>query len=134
MRAINGPAAGVSMGLRTCPRWLRLVTRPADTRPSDGGTPAYDQIAGEQVLVDALDQADDTPAQDETVHVYRLVAGTWGVVYVRPGGRYEHGDYRHIGPGTGLRERDAWIAWVADQEGMTLEELAAANAEAGRNT
>lgn len=134
MRTIDGPAAGVTMSLRTCPRWLRLASRPADSRPTEGGVLTYDQAAGIQIRVDALDQAADTPAEDETVHVYRLVAGSWGCVYVRPGGRFEHGDYRHVEtrPDEQLRDRADWVAWVADQEGMTLEELAAANAEAGR--
>lgn len=147
MRALDGPARGAGMGLRCCPRWLRLVTRPWECRPGDGGVRGIDDETGLPVLVDALDQPGDRPADDETVHVYRIVPGTWGYVFVRPGGRFENGDYRHypvtdydgavpvdaaapveIGPPSALlRDRDEWVAWVARQEGMTVAELEQAN-------
>lgn len=98
MRALDGPAAGINLSLRSCPTYLRLVHGP------DGW--------------DALDQPEDRPQEGETVWPYRIVDGTWGVVFVRPGGRYEYGDYRvieDVEPGLPAmfgQNRDLWRAWL----------------------
>lgn len=97
---LDGPAAGHGLDLRTCPHFLRVVI------DADG-------------KVDALDQAGDTPGPGEEIHPYVMTLGTWGVVFVRPGGRYEMGEYRHVhsvGPDmcATFADREAWGAWCRE--------------------
>lgn len=96
MNALDGPAAGVTLSLRSCPVFLRLVRS---------------EITGKW---DALDQPGDTPSDNEDVFAYRVVPGTWGQVFVRPGGRYEYGDYKHLEGYDAelIRDRDKWREWV----------------------
>lgn len=91
---IDGPAQGTRLSLRTAPHFLRVVI----------------DAHGD---VDALDQPEDELADDETVYVYVLQAGTWGQVFVRPGGRYEHGTYRYLPleQAGELATRADWVAW-----------------------
>lgn len=102
--ALDGPAEGRTFAARRAPVLLRLVV--------DG--------AGKW---DCLDALLDEPRDGEDVHVYRLVEGTGGVVYVRPGGCYAHGDYRHVAdaPSEGLRETLAWRRWAMEQPGAGEE-------------
>jgi hypothetical protein len=69
------------------------------------------------MTLSALDQLEDMPRPDEAIHVYRIVPGTWTFVYVRPGGRFEHGEYRYLpdAPVGQLRDTAAWRAWVGAQ-------------------
>lgn len=108
-RFLDGPAAGLEMDLRTCPTMLRLV------QSTDPDMPFARRRRGGW---DALDQPDDVPnAHELRLLVYRLVAGTNGVVFVRPGGRFEYGDYTHV---EGLahplleafRDRDTFRTWA----------------------
>lgn len=93
---LDGPAGGKSIDLRRCPHFLRVVI----------------SEAGE---LDALDQLSDEPRADEKVYVYEIEPGSWGEVYVRPGGRFEHGRYRHLAhaDGEAVRETEAWRKWTA---------------------
>lgn len=105
VRILDGPAAGRAFELARAPIFLRLV------HSADGW--------------DALDQLEDEPRQDETVHVYRKVPGTEGVVFAcgrgsgrsRRGGRYETGDYRHVEDANheAMRETHVWRQWCEDQ-------------------
>lgn len=100
MKILDGPAEGVSLLLRTCPVFLRLVR---------------DQTTN---VWDALDQEGDEPGDNEVVYPYRLVPGTLSIVFIRPGGRYEMGDYtsldQYLKPAERelIRNRQAWISWV----------------------
>lgn len=106
----DGPAAAAVLELRRAPNWLRVVVH-------DSGR------------IDALDQLDDSPSPDETVHVYELVEGTRSVIFAcgrgrfRGGGRYAVGEYRHLPDvdGEALRETDAWRQWTADRAGVPLQ-------------
>jgi hypothetical protein len=103
---IDGPAAGTNLMLRRAPIYLRVT---------------IDAAAGK---VDALDQLDDRPEDQETVHVYRKVPGTRSMFCIRPGGCFETAEYRWIPDAVGeeLRETSAWRAWVdkrAMEEGLT---------------
>lgn len=96
IKALDGPAAGTVLSLRRAPVFLRLVRDRAGTW-------------------DALDQLEDEPAGDEEIFAYRIVDGTWGVAFVRPGGRYELGEYRYVGEQPSqfeLRDTDAWRDWA----------------------
>ena len=78
---LDGPARGITMDLRRCPTYLRLVHDPARTKRRGW---------------DALDLPDDHPEPGESLALYRIEPGTHGVVFVRPGGRFEYGKYRHV--------------------------------------
>lgn len=94
---LDGPAAGRSLALRRAPHFLRVVIGPNDT-------------------LDALDQPEDYPRFQETIHAYVIESGSWSLVFVRPGGRYEMGRYRHLDgvPHEAMITRTAWIAWLTE--------------------
>lgn len=103
---MDGPAAGQGFDLRRAPMYLRVV-----------------EVVEQMGKFDALDQLDDEPREGERVHVYRIVPGSFGCVYVCArgrgalGGRYESGIYRYVPDvdGEQLRETAAWRAWVDAQ-------------------
>lgn len=102
MNALDGPAKGVQLSLRTCPTYLRLVRN---------------RRTGKW---DALDQPNDEPGASEVVYAYRMVSGTWSQMFIdyRDGagrdGRYETGDYKWLGvvPQRAMKTRQRWIAWA----------------------
>lgn len=102
---LDGPAAGRTFAVRRAPLLVRLVQERALL--GDGGW-------------DVLDQIDDYPKLDENVHVYRREPSTWGIVCIRPGGRYEMGKYRHVWLPHGLREtlrqNETWRSWATGQK------------------
>lgn len=93
IQIVDGPAGGVTFTLHRAPIFLRLVHGPKGW--------------------DALDQLEDTPASDETVHVYRKAAGG-GIVCIhgRGGGCFPTGEYFHVpdADGEAIRETSAWRA------------------------
>lgn len=107
-RFLDGPAVDVGLLLRRAPLYLRVVM-------DRGGT------------WDALDQLDDTPTDDEQVHVYRR-EGPATMVHVdfqRGRGKgprsawYQGGDYRHVAQQPDeatMRDTVAWRAWCQAQE------------------
>lgn len=99
---LDGPAGGHTLALRSAPHFLRVVI------DSHGD-------------VDALDQPEDEPGDDETIHIYVMEAGSWIQVFVRPGGRYESGRYRHlpIEHADELRSRADWASWCEDHGNAT---------------
>lgn len=113
-RFLNGPAKGVSMDLRRCPNYLRLVNvslgRSANA-PRRGW--------------DGLDQPDDEPhGFEDWLEVYRLKDGTFGQTFAcvrgkggaASSGAWESGDYLHVPLGDELRwtlrSRPAFLTWV----------------------
>ena len=109
-RFLDGPAGPTSLANGRSPVFLRVVIDPAGK-------------------VDCLDQLEDTPAKDETIHLYELVPGTDHgralVMLARPRRCVwmASGDYRHRPDvdGETLRETSAWRAWVereAEARGM----------------
>lgn len=117
---LDGPAQGIVLSLRRAPSLLRLVR-------SDKGE------------WDALDQLEDKPRFDETVHVYRLVTndGRMHICGTKNGKRW--GGYFHLAEyrlyehqpdkATGLHKR-LWQVWA---QARIDEEMAAklAAAEGG---
>lgn len=110
VRLLDGPAAGVSLGLRRVPIFLRVV---------------MDRRTGR---VDALDQLADEPLPGEAVHVYQGVPGTMTalradiIVCVRGADGMQRaatgsGDYRHRPDvdGESVRSTTAWRAWCLAQ-------------------
>ena len=108
IKFLDGPAAGQTLLLRRAPRLLRVVRGPSGK-------------------FDALDQLDDTPADDETVTVYVLGPGTPGVVHLNMGrlggGWYVIAEYR-LHPSQPAdwqaRETSAWQDWCLDQTGAAV--------------
>lgn len=96
---LDGPAAGFKATARAAPTWLRVVI-------NSTGNP------------DLLNEPTDYPSDDERVYGYRQVEGTWNQVFVRPGGRYESADYRHVPELDGLRSRERWVAAVCAHDGV----------------
>lgn len=105
-RFVDGPVAGSALALGRVPIFLRVVISAADR-------------------VDALDQVDDMPADDERIHVYELVPGTdQGVALVRVQTRGRGttciamalADYRHRPDVDGEEFRDtaAWRTWCLE--------------------
>lgn len=97
---LDGPAGGRSLGLRRAPHFLRVVTS--------------------GVLVDALDQLDDSPLSGETVHVYEMISFEFRGFVCRSGsgsGFQESAVYRHRhdADGEALRDAAAWRAWCRAQ-------------------
>lgn len=99
---LDGPCAGAILALRSAPHFLR-VTRTPDGR------------------VDALDQPNDRPNDDEALHVYVAVTdGPHGSVYIcgrgkgAASGRFAIANYKHLplDPVDVPRYRGAWIDWV----------------------
>lgn len=91
---LDGPAAGAVLSLRSAPHFLRVVV----------------DASGK---VDALDQPADVPEDGETIHVYVVDPASLSVVYIRPGGRYAMGRYRHLPVDTtGFANRARWVEWV----------------------
>jgi hypothetical protein len=104
-RFLDGPAEGVTLDLRRAPTYLRAVSRP-------GG---YVGSRLRQRPWDALDLPEDRRNPDEVVEVYKIVPGTWGQVFVRPGGEYQYGDYRHVevdALALGLDDRPRFLTWA----------------------
>lgn len=103
-RFVDGPAAGVTLGIRRAPKYLRVVI------DKDTGT------------TDALDQLDDTPAPNEAIHVYRKIPGTSsGPAHLCYRGKdrdksgwYESADYAHLEDvdGEQFRDTEAWRTWA----------------------
>lgn len=95
----QGPADGTSLLLQRAPRFLRVVVDPAGK-------------------VDALDQLDDTPADDETIHVYEIQTEPIRAHMNFGGGRggwYQMADYAHFPEQPSdheVRTTEAWQAWV----------------------
>lgn len=101
-RFLDGPAAGTDLLIRRAPTFLRVVIDP-------------------QGKVDALDQLEDEPGDDERIYVYRLEPGTRSVTFLcyrgkdrGRSGRYEIGDYRYVQgvDESVLRTREAWREWA----------------------
>jgi hypothetical protein len=102
---VDGPAAGVHLLFSRGPLYLRVVRGPSGW--------------------DVLDQLDDTPADDEIVHVYRRVGDSrQGHLLYRGRGKqrsgwYEFADYEHVGDADvdteELRSNAAWRAWVEER-------------------
>lgn len=109
---IDGPMGGTGLDLRRAPNYLR-VTR---------------DVAGK---VDALDQLDDTPRDDEHLEVYALTAPASMVfVCIRGKGRggsggYANGHYRHVPLDQQLletfRDNEAWREWASAQPDPPFE-------------
>ena len=100
---LDGPAAGISLGLRRCPIYLRVV---------------YHNV---KKTWDALDQLEDKPSWDETVYAYKQSA-FHGMVHVcrRPTGSGYFGmaEYQVIHPQPPretLRSNQAWQEWCHSQ-------------------
>lgn len=107
---LDGPAAETVLVLSRAPHYLRAVCDPAWTW-------------------DALDQITDTPAADETVVAYVMVAGPYSAHIQRSikGRRacqwLQGGEYRVVDPQPAeavLRSTEQWRAWVAAQIGRPL--------------
>jgi hypothetical protein len=95
-RLLDGPAANTNLMLRRAPVFMRIVRDP-------------------EGKIDALDQLEDIPEPGERMYVYRSEPETFGMVFIRPGGRYEGADYRHL-PDVDpepLRENTAWRTWAS---------------------
>jgi hypothetical protein len=98
---LDGPAAGATLSLRRAPYLLRVIV---DT---SGG-------------IDALDQLDDEPTEEEEVFVYALAAPPqkahvcYGGKDRHRSGWFEFGIYRHLPDvdGERLRETTAWRVWA----------------------
>lgn len=100
IRLLDGPCAG-SYPVKRAPPFLRAVT-------TAGGDK------------DVLDQVDDEPAAQESVHVYQL-QGEAGWVHLNTARRhgrgfYAIGDYRHRPDvdGEALRQTEAWRQWATE--------------------
>lgn len=101
VKFVDGPAAGVILEIRRAPKLLRVVV-------DDAGK------------WDALDQLDDKPRLNETVHVYRLASEVTNVHLCRRGRGARSGwvaiaEYRHYAQqpdkATGIHQR-LWQAWA----------------------
>lgn len=110
-RFIDGPAKGISLSLRTAPIFLRVVHMDKAKREWD-----------------ALDDYEDTPSPEETIHVY-ILAGTPGTCHIdgrdpktgKRFGRWEvMAEYRIWRGGDPLEDEkritELWQKWCARQE------------------
>ncbi len=100
----QGPADGKLLSIARAPRFLRVVVGPNNK-------------------VDALDQVDDTPTDQEEIHVYEIqtqpvqafVDGKDPVTGRRFGRRVEIADYAYFPQQPQdheVRTTDAWHKWV----------------------
>lgn len=112
-RFIDGPAAGVYLELRRAPIMLRVVC---------SGKGQWD----------ALDQLDDLPLWNETVHVYRMRGDpiTYHVCRSPRSKSGWHNDSEYVvwptpPPDETLRDNAAWAAWT-DQIKSEVEAIRAA--------
>lgn len=97
---LDGPCEG-TFTVRRAPMYLRATVSRLDGHKRD-----------------VLDQLEDEPARYEDVYVYRREPHTWGLVFVRPGGRYEKGSYRLVDPQpaeSDVRANAAWRVWAHAQ-------------------
>jgi hypothetical protein len=101
---IDGPAAGIELTFARTPIFLRVVQ---DSRGS----------------WDVLDQLDDVPKPDETIHVYLIAGkplrGFWDGTKggKRTGGIFVFGEYRHFADqpdDATARDTDRWKAWTVE--------------------
>ncbi len=115
IRFLDGPAAGQVLTLQRAPVLLRVV----QNRKGDW---------------DALDQLSDTPAADETIHVYRIegvptrmhVSGRTGPKGGRRfGAWYACAEYRLLPfqpTDEQARTNEAWAAWCDSVKDRVLSE------------
>jgi len=101
----DGPAKGVVLMLHRSPRFLRITVRPMP------GT-------GKPFPWDALDQLDDTPTPDETLHVYERT--DTGAVIHRRGtyGCLPVASYRYVADqpaDADMRTTEAWRRWCQNR-------------------
>lgn len=96
---LDGPAAGQVLMLRSAPDFLRIVKGPKG--------------------FDGLDQWDDRPEPDETIHVYRRVSPVHTVhINARPKfcGFVAAADYRHVEiDGERVRDQVEWSKFVRSE-------------------
>jgi hypothetical protein len=106
IKILDGPAAGQTLWLRRAPLYLRVVN-----------------LAGE---IDALDQLDDEPRDDEVVYAYRAKGGktSWVHLHVRGkhaksrGGFWGSAEYELCPDQPAqeiLRDTERWREWAAEQ-------------------
>jgi hypothetical protein len=102
IRLLDGPAAGSTLSLQRAPVYLRVVIDPAGK-------------------VDALDQLDDMPEDDEVVYVYtKDPAGSSGTLFAcgrgGAGGHSQRGHYRHEAEvdGEAFRDNPDWQDWASN--------------------
>lgn len=103
-KLLDGPAGPLDLWNACAPRFLRVVVN------AEG-------------KVDCLDRLWDEPASTETIHVYRLVDGTFhGISFLtlaRPRRcvQVATGDYRYLPDvdGAAVRDNEAWRAWMMAQ-------------------
>lgn len=103
-RFTDGPAAGVVLGLRRSPLFIRVV---------------LDRYA-EKPIWDALDQLHDQPKPSEDLWVYKLVKceGIACVRMAKGGGCFPIAEYVYVPeqpPVEVLKNMEKWRAWAAAQ-------------------
>ncbi|HEY4411543.1 MAG TPA: hypothetical protein VGN06_00975 [Gaiellaceae bacterium] len=102
---LDGPAAGVGFTLQRAPMYVRFV------------------LDADAAKWDVLNLLEDEPREQETVHVYEGVPGSFGCAYICGRGRGQYSGYtqwriyRHRPDvdGEALRENAAWRAWAETQ-------------------
>jgi hypothetical protein len=111
-RFVNGPAAGITLGLRRAPLYLRVAR--------------MDDVDG-KVTWDALDQLDDKVRPGETLYAYRKVPGSdQGVVCIRRakgGGCFHMAEYSVVEPQPDqdtMRHAGRWRRWCEVEVAETL--------------
>lgn len=107
----DGPAKGQTLSLARAPLFLRVV---------------HDNAATSQHGWDALDQAEDSPRERESIHVY-LLAHRPGHVHINRGrkgsGWYAIASYRLYAQqpdDATMRDSGRWSVWVHDQNPQAL--------------
>lgn len=112
---VNGPAKGTSLNLQRTPVFLRVVIDPKG------------------MTVDALDQLDDTPKENEALYAYKL-AGTPGRTFFcsrEKGCQVENSaDYELCAqpPDDVMRDNDKWAAWCTNQAESDIKKARQHNA------
>ena len=116
----GGPAGGQTLALGRAPVLLRVVVGPRGK-------------------LDALDQLDDEPREDERIHVYRLASSVTVMrVSRRPrsqSGWFVVAKYRLLEPqplDMQVRERAAWNEWCDSVREAVLSAIAAEEIERGK--